>query len=244
MSNYQSIETKIIDATGLNIDEIGGGGERGWQPNWGQEVITKYMLPRVNTDDVVVDLCSGDGRASMLFSMMGIKVVAVDISERNIAYGDMLRSKADSREVDSVIKDIKDLESESLDSKPTIILASDALIHFSKKEADEIIKKIPTLLDPSKRGLVYINVPSTDSYMFTYPEAHGADRFDERTLVVECACTGEYKNEFIPFYNKGELQAMLALQGGNIIATNEIERVPGMPLNEVIAEFKPVQDNN
>jgi len=87
--------------------------------------------------------------------------------------------------------------------------------------------------------LIYINVPATESLTFQYPESFGATKLDDRTLEVECDCSGELKKEPIPFYTKGELQAMLALQGGNIIATNEIERNGSGLLHEVIAEFKP-----
>jgi hypothetical protein len=242
MHNYQNIETEIIDGTGLNIDKIGGGAEYGWSENWGQELITEHIIPRLNGDDTVIYLCSGHGRASMPFSMRETKVVAVDSSGDNITRGDEIRRMAGAKPVERVIKDIKDLNSDDLDGGGTIILAADALIHFPKKEADEIINNIRNLLNPNKRGLVYINVPSTESFLFQDPTCFGATRFDERTLIINCDCTGEFKDEFLPFYNRGELQAMLALQGANIIATNDLRRYQSSILHEVIAEFKPLDN--
>ena len=242
MHNYQNIETKIIDGTGFNLDEIGGGGEQGWTESWGQELVVKHIIPRLEKDDIVIDLCSGYGRGSMPFSMRDTKVVAVDFSGKNITEGDEMRKMAGARSAERIVKDIKDLNNDDLDEEATIIIASDALIHFSKREADEIINNIPNLLKSNKRGLVYINVPSTESFLYLDPTCFGAEKFDERTLILECECTGELKEEFIPFYSRGELQAMLALQGANIIASNDIERYQGSILHEVVAEFKP-RDN-
>ena len=235
--------TGLINGAGKNMDLIAGGGGSGWKENWGQEIIAKEIMPRLKPNDIIIDLCSGEGRVSMPFSMKEAKVILVDLNKEKIKEGDKIRANAGVRKAERIIKDVQKLNREQLKGGGTILLAGDALNHFKKADADKFIKNIRKLLNPNKRGLIYLNIPSTDSYIFQYPEACGATRIDESTLEIICDCSGELKKEPLPFYKKGELQALLALQGANIIATNELEREDSSFLHEVIAEFKP-QNNN
>ena len=235
--------TEIIDGTGKNMDLIAGGGGYGWTEKWGQEIIDKEIVSRLEPDDVVVDLCSGEGRVTMPFAMRGTKVIAVDLNEKRIKEGDELRENAGARKVDKMIQDVKKLTREKLNGEATILIAGDSLNHFTKKDADKFINNISKLLNPNKRGLIYINVPATESINFQHFESFSAKKLDERTLEVECDCSGELKKEPIPFYSKGELQAMLALQGANILAVKEMERNGVGLLHEVVAQFKPKTDD-
>lgn len=232
-------EVKVIDGKGLNMDEIaGGGGDVGWNEAWGPEIVTREIVSRMTTDDVVLDLCAGNGRASHPLAMRGAKVIAVDIRKENLEEGQEIREKAGMSKAEEMIENIKNLNESNLKEKPSIILLSDALIHFTKKEANEFLQSVPTLFNPNKRGLLYVNVPSSNSSILEYPEAYGATKVDEKTVMVMCDCSGELLEEPISFFDEGEVQGILALSGANILGTNNLTRNAGSLLYEVVAEFK------
>lgn len=232
-------EVKVIDGKGLNMDEIaGGGGDVGWNEAWGPEIVTREIVSRMTTDDVVLDLCAGNGRASHPLAMRGAKVIAVDIRKENLEEGQKIREKAGMSKAKEMIENIKNLNESNLEEKPSIILLSDALIHFTKKEADEFLRSVPTLFNQNKRGLLYVNVPSSNSSILEYPEAYGATKVDEKTVIVMCDCSGELLEEPISFFDEGEVQGILALSGANILGTNNLTRNAGSLLYEVVAEFK------
>ncbi len=239
MLQDSTLKTEIIDGSGKNMDLIAGGGGFGWQEKWGQEIIAKEILPRLKPDDIVIDLCSGEGRISMPFTMKGAEVILIDVNKERIEDGDKIRTNAGLQKVERIIEDVQKLNKEQLNGGGTILLAGDSLNHFMKKDADKFINEIHKLLNPNKRGLVYINVPSIEDSIFQYPDSYGATRLDKNTLEIECDCSGEWKKEPLPGYKKGELQTLLALQGANIISSNELKRNGGSILYEVIAEFKP-----
>lgn len=239
MTQIPDEEIKLVNATGKNMDDIAGGGGSGWIGEWGQEIIHKEIVSRLKPNDIVLDLASGNGRASNVFSMRNIPVITVDLNQKKLEEGREIRDKAGARKVEELIYDVRNLNKEKLGDGATIIIASDTVIHFSKSESDKFINNLPLLLNPNYRGLVYINVPSTDSMTFQYPEEYGATILDERTLKVMCNCSGELKEEPLSFYAKGELEAMLALLGGNILATNELGRNRSALLHEVVVEFRP-----
>jgi len=232
-------EVKVIDGKGLNMDEIaGGGGDVGWNEAWGPEIVTREIVSRMTTDDVVLDLCAGNGRASHPLAMRGAKVIAVDIRKENLEEGQEIREKAGMSKAEEMIENIKNLNESNLKEKPSIILLSDALIHFTKKEANEFLQSVPTLFNPNKRGLLYVNVPSSNSSILEYPEAYGATKVDEKTVMVMCDCSGELLEEPISFFDEGEVQGILALSGANILGTNTLTRNADSLLYEVVAEFK------
>lgn len=239
MVHTTSEGTKLVDASGKNMDIIAGGGGYGWAEQWGQEVIHQYIMPRVNSSDIVLDLGSGDGRASNVFSMRNIPVIAVDLNRKFLEEGREDREKAGIQKVTEIIDDVRLLKKETIGKDPTIIIASDTVIHFTKSESDNFVKGLPKLLDPNVRGLIYINAPSTDSMTFKNPEYYGATRVDARTLRVMCDCSGTFKEEPLPFYAKGELDAILASLGGNILTTKELERNGSGLLHELVVEFGP-----
>ena len=230
----------LINARGKNVDKFaGGGGYVGWDECWGQEIIERAILPRTRQGDLVADLGCGYGRASMPFAMRGIKVIAIDLNLSCLEEGDNMRKKAGARKVRNVAVDIRAISKKELKGGVNIIIASDAINHLYKGEADCLLDELPNLLNSRQGGLVYIDAPSTESFIFREPEWHGARRADRRTLIVECDCSGELKEEPLPFYAPGELQARLARRGGVILATNDITRGQDSVLHEVVAMFKP-----
>lgn len=85
MAQIPDEEIKLVDATGKNMDEIArGGGEFGWMEEWGQEIIHKEIISRLKPKDIVLDLASGDGRASNVFSMRNIPVITVDLNKERL----------------------------------------------------------------------------------------------------------------------------------------------------------------
>ncbi len=244
MTQIPDEEIKLVDATGKEMDEIaGGGGDGGWMEKWGQEIIHKEIFSRLKPNDIILDLASGDGRASNVFSMRNIPVITVDLNRDRLKEGSEIRDKAGIGKVTELIDDVRELSIEKIGKGATIIIASDTVIHFTKSESDKFINNLPLLLNPTERGLVYINVPSTESMTFQYPKYFGATVLDNRTLKIMCACSGELKEEPFPFYAKGELEALFALLGGNILATNELKRSESSLLHEVVVEFKPKRNS-
>jgi SAM-dependent methyltransferase len=242
MLQTKNDSSKIISGAGKDMDNIAGGGGFGWTERWGQEIVTKEIVSRLQPNDIVLDLACGEGRASNCLSMRNIPVIAVDLNKQSLDEGRKTRKKAGSMKVTNIVADIRTLNKEKLKDGPTIIIASDALNHFTKAEADQLINNLPLLLNPNHRGLIYLNVPSTENSLFEYPELSGGERIDERTIRIICDCSGELKEEPMPFFAKGEIEAMLALLGGKIIATNQLVRNGEAILHEVIAEFKPKKD--
>jgi len=244
MTQIPDEEIKLVDATGKEMDEIaGGGGDGGWMEKWGQEIIHKEICSRLKPNDVVLDLGSGDGRASNVFSMRNIPVITVDLNKDRLKEGSEIRDRAGIGKATELIDDVRELSIEKIGKGATIIIASDTVIHFTKSESDKFINNLPLLLNPDERGLVYINVPSTDSLLFQYPKYYRATVLDSRTFTILCGCSGGLKEEPIPFYAKGELEAKMALLGGNILATNELRRSEESLLYEVVVEFRPKRNS-
>lgn len=230
---------KLVSGVGKNLDWIGGGGDRGWREEWGQEIIEREIVPCIHPGDKVVDLAGGEGRASMSMAMRGARVVVVDNDSSRLGEGDDIRKNAGAKRTTNIVSDIREINRNSIGGGVSVVIASDALNHLAKEEADLVIDQLPGLLNRRRGGFVYVNAPATDGPMFQEPEYFGAERIGPKTLQVVCGCSGELKQEVIPFYERGEIEARLALLGGNIVRTNLIERNNGGVLHEVVAEFRP-----
>jgi len=232
-------EIRLINAKGKSIDGISASGEYGWDEINGQEIITRLVVPRVNPVDRVADVGSGWGRASMPLAVRGAKVVAIDNCPASLKEGDEIRAQAGARRATNVLADLRTLTRRQIGGGVRAVIASDALNHLEKAEADAVIDNLPDLLNRKRGGVVYVNAPSTDSMLFQKPEDCGGKRVDARTVKVWCDCSGELREENVPFFQPGEIEARLALKGGQIMGTNRLERNGDGVLNEVVAWFKP-----
>jgi len=232
-------ERRLINAKGKSFDQISASNEFGWDVINGQEIITRLVVPRVNPNDRVADVGSGCGRASMPMAVRGAKVVAVDNCHASLKEGDEIRTQAGARRATNVLADLRTLTRRQIGGGVRAVIASDSLNHLEKAEADAVIDNLPNLLNRKRGGVVYVNAPSTDSLLFIEPKYFGATRVDPRTVKIWCDCSGEYRKEYVPFFQPGEIEARLALKGGQILGTNRLEIDGGGVLHEVVAWFKP-----
>jgi SAM-dependent methyltransferase len=230
---------QLISGVGRDMNYLAGGGGYGdWPDGWGQEIIAKEIVPRVRPGARVADIASGEGRASAPLALRGAKVIAVDNSPKRLNEGDELREKAGARRARSVESDIRTASRRTLGGGVDVVIASDALNHLPKEDADGVIDRLPSLLNRRRGGLVYVNAPSTESMLFEEPECFGAVRTGPKQVRAECSCSGELLDEEVPFYEAGEIEARLAMNGGQIIRANTFERNGGGVLHEVVAFFR------
>ena len=169
-------ERRLISGKGKNMDGIAGQGSYDWDEKEGQEIILKHVVSRVGPNDKVVDLGSGYGRASIPLAMRGAKVIAVDQDSERLKEGDEIRKKAGARRSTNIQADIRGVVRKTIKGGVRAVIASDALNHLPKKDADQVIDNLPKLLNTRKGGVVYVNAPATDSPLFQYPEYHGGER--------------------------------------------------------------------
>ena len=194
------VQKKLVVAKGKEMDVLAGqGGDGVWQELWGQEVIHREILPRVKPGDKVLDLGGHVGRVSLpLAAIIKARVIIVDQNEEAMKHGWELREKAGMRvNIKRIVADVRGLRKKDMGGGASVVLASDVLNHMSKEDADTLIDNLPGLLNRRRGGMVYVNVPSTETGIFQYPEYHGARRVDERTIELSCDCSGELKDELM-----------------------------------------------
>jgi len=110
---------------------------------------------KLNADDTLMDICSGNGLITFAFSKYVKEIVAVDISEKLISQ----INKANISNVTTIIADIRELAFE--ENKFSKIIFYFALQHFTEQETLFIFKKINKWL--KKGGKCYIgDIPDRD----------------------------------------------------------------------------------
>ncbi len=103
---------------------------------------------KLNADDTLMDICSGNGLITLAFSKYVKEIVAVDISEKLISQ----INKNNVSNVTTIIADIRGLN--FVENKFSKIIFYFALQHFTEQETLFIFKKIKKWL--KKGGKCYI----------------------------------------------------------------------------------------
>jgi hypothetical protein len=232
----------FLVANGFEMTEIAGRAEYddlgGWNSSWGEEMVFQHIVPNINTGQSVVDLAGAIGRVSFAFSMLGYEVTMVDINEYLMDRGNQMRKDAGARQARTLIADIRNISRDDFGNKVGAVLAYDALMYLEKEDADKAIGNMPKLLD-SNGGYIYLNVPATESPIYRQPGRYGAVRTGQNTLRVRTGCHGGSIES--GYFDFGELDARLALSGGEIINSETRNKGSGVVMcHEVMARFSPV----
>lgn len=229
---------EFLKSTSKRIDSFAGDGSDGWNTNWGQEVIHKYLLPQVKPGDRVLDLCSGYGRASIPLVLKGAKVVLVDRDQEATDYAQKLLTQA---KLTKRLETILNTDATKLDPKEVgrfkFVIACCATTHMIKTKAAEFIGRLPLFLQAGT-AYIYVDVPSRSSIEYDLNRnGDYGNRVDLDTYEEWCGCSGVEQMEPVPYFTPGEAEMILKNHNGSILSNKESEATPGNFNREIITRF-------
>lgn len=220
-----------------DIDCIAGGGFSGWEGEWGEESLHQFVVPEINIDDEVLDLCCGEGRATVPLAMMGAKITLIDRDEKALGYAQegYRESGLGKRLTRAVSTDVMDFMTGTT-KKYDVVVAQYAVTHMRKSTGLDFISKLPGLLKDSG-GYIVVNAPSVFSWLYETLREYGT-KIEKETYEEYCSCSGEVKLEPHPFYNPGEIVTILRQHGGEILFSKDVEVSSGNYNRQVIAKLQ------
>lgn len=152
--------------------------------------IEQYLLP--NDQDVLIDLCCGNGLLSDYFCNLVSEIIAIDYSKRLL---DVFVAKERSN-VHTLQRDVKKLSFEDLSFNK--VLFHFAAQHFSEGEILRILQRIKKSIAPG--GLIYIGeIPDVDRKWNFYSTKEYKDAYFDGLIKDEPIIGTWYKKEFFEY---------------------------------------------
>lgn len=227
----------LVETKGLNVDDLAGGGLRGWDNAWGEEEIHRYVLPVVQKGDHVIDFGAGFGRCSFPFALKGAIVTPVENNRQRLKEIRQVFEKAglEHRLLRPLTSDIF-----ALDPKETGLfkfsLAIDAVTHMRKSAAKKFMFRLPDFL--TDEGILCFSAPSVFSNSYEIDKEY-YEEIEKDTFMVYCACGGEGpKPEQIAFWFPAEIEAIFKRLGAKILYSSRVDpHKVGDFKNFIIARF-------
>lgn len=197
--------------------QLGHQDTRGWCFDAGDPEIHKNKELLVVPGGKVLDLGMGCGRQSMFFALHGMSVVGYDCNPINVEVVNQI-AQGYGLAMEARQEDILDVDFGT--NEYDVILLTDVLYHFpNKKTAYRVIEKAIKALKPG--GFLWLRTPGKedDTYkqLVEYPESLNARHIDDDVFVAPCVCSGEYKDEYLLFFDQLELPMFMIDNGFKIM---------------------------